>query len=130
MKKHKRMKRVVICVLVVLVGIGISMIVLLQDITQKTNQIKLHTPNLATIKDGVYEGRYSIFPVSAKVKVYIEDKRINDVKIITHGLGKAAENIVSDVLQKQSLEVDTVSQATISSVCILKAAEQAMEKGE
>ena len=75
---------------------------------------------------------YSIFPVSAKVKVYIENKRIADVKIITHehGLGKAAENIVSDVLQKQSLEVDTVSQATISSVCILKAAEQAMEKGE
>ena len=126
------MKRIAICVLVGLVGIGISIVVLLQDITQKTNRIKLHTPKLAAIKDGVYEGRYSMFPVSAKVKVYIENKRIADVKIITHehGLGKAAENIVSDVLQKQSLEVDTVSQATISSVCILKAAEQAMEKGE
>lgn len=132
MKKHKTMKRVAICFLVLLGGIGISIVVLLHDITQKTNQIKLHTPKLTTIKDGVYEGSYKIFPVSAKVKVYIENKRIADVEIITHehGLGKAAENIVNEVLQKQSLQVDTVSQATISSVCILKATEQAMLKGE
>ena len=56
MKKHKKMKRIAICVLVGLVGIGISIVVLLQDITQKTNRIKLHTPKLAAIKDGVYEG--------------------------------------------------------------------------
>ena len=42
-------------------------------------------------------------------------------------IGKKAENIVSRIINRQSLDVDVVSGATISSIAIIKAVENALE---
>ena len=44
-----------------------------------------------------------------------------------NGPGSMAENIVNDVVEEQSLDIDAVSEATVSSKCILKAVENAIE---
>ncbi len=51
------------------------------------------------------------------------------ITILQHdnGLGSTAESIVNDVVKEQSLDIDTVSGATVSSKCILKAVENAIE---
>ena len=51
------------------------------------------------------------------------------ITILQHdnGLGSTAESIVNDVVQEQSLDIDAVSGATVSSKCILKAVENAIE---
>ena len=41
----------------------------------------------------------------------------------------SAENIKEDIKKEQSLNVDAISGATVSSKCILKAIEKAIEKG-
>jgi uncharacterized protein with FMN-binding domain len=84
------------------------------------------------IPDGTYQGSYFLFPVSVNVSVQIRAGHIEAITILKHfnGRGKAAERIVSTILEKQSLNVDTVSGATHSSVTILKAVEAALKKGE
>lgn len=64
-----------------------------------------------------------------KVKVLVSNHRITNITILQHdnGLGSTAESIVNDVAEKQSLDIDAVSGATVSSKCILKAAENAIE---
>lgn len=88
------------------------------------------TFNLAALADGAYTGACNNGLVSAKVEVAVQDHAIADVRILEHrnGMGKAAESIVDTVTAQQSLEVDTVSGATLSSQTILKAIENALSK--
>jgi uncharacterized protein with FMN-binding domain len=84
-----------------------------------------------SIMDGVYEGTQDNAPVMAKVRVEVKDGRIDSIEVLkhTHGPNKGAEAIVGRVLAAQSLEVDAVSGATLSSKVVLKAIERALDKG-
>ena len=46
-----------------------------------------------------------------------------------HGLGGKAESLAGAVVEAQSLELDPLSGATVSSQCILKAVEIALQQG-
>ena len=56
---------------------------------------------------------------------------VSFIKIIEHenGSGSKAEKIVDDVISRQSLKVDAASGATVSSKCIIKAVENALQYG-
>ncbi|MBO1306638.1 FMN-binding protein [Enterococcus sp. 669A] len=84
--------------------------------------------DLTEVSDGTYTGEAAIKPVIAKVEVTVESGKIADVQILAHqtGLGKKAEVITTDIVEKQSLDVDAVSGATMSSRAIVKAAENAL----
>lgn len=116
-----------ICLLLIISGL-----VAMHRIVDQADKLSVITPELENIDDGLYEGEYDIVPVSVMVQVSVQDNRISNIAILKHenGLGGKAEKIVKDVIKKQSLEVDTVSGATVSSKCILKAIEQAIGKGE
>ncbi|MEO1768514.1 FMN-binding protein [Candidatus Enterococcus ferrettii] len=82
------------------------------------------------LPDGTYSGEASLKPVIAKVNVTIAEGKISAVQITEHqtGLGKKAETIASEIVDKQSLQVDAISGATMSSQAILKACENALTK--
>lgn len=67
-----------------------------------------------------------------EVEVTVRQHKITDILIVRHdnGLGGAAETITDDVIREQSLEVDAVSGATVSSKCILKAIENVLENAD
>src|SRR5690554_2564173 len=79
--------------------------------------------DFTTIKSGEYLGEDSNFLVSAKVFVEVKQPLVHRIIILEHdcGRGKKAEKIIDFVLNKQSLKVDAVSGATLSSNVILKA---------
>jgi uncharacterized protein with FMN-binding domain len=80
--------------------------------------------------NGVYRGEYKINPVQVVVDVEIINGNIKEIRIIEHicGLGKKGEKIIDEVVNSQSLQVDTVTGATVSSKVILKAIENALGK--
>ena len=124
--KKKKIGIILVCVtLFVFIGVKVVLNVLVNDV----NSITVLSPDLANISDGIYVGEYSVIPVRVKVEVFVTEHKITDIKIIEHenGLGSKAEKIVNDVISEQSLEVDAVSGATVSSKCILKAVENAIE---
>ena len=93
--------------------------------------LEVETPDLARLEDGVYQGEWSIPPVTAGVEVTMKDGRIAAVQLVRHdhGLGGGAESLPRAVVESQSLGLDVVSGATVSSKCILKAVETALRQG-
>jgi len=103
---------------------------MLDDFSEEVSKIEINSVDLSNLEDGEYEGTYEFNElVGATVKVVIEDNRIVNIHIIEHknGRGRKAEEIVNSVVNTQSLQVDTVSGATGSSIIILKAIEDALK---
>ncbi|AEC01790.1 FMN-binding protein [Parasphaerochaeta coccoides] len=97
-----------------------------------TKDIMFQTVDAVGVADDIYDGLYEIAPVKASVRVTVEDEKITSIDIREHqtGLGGKAEAIADDVIRNQSLEVDAISGATVSSNTILKAIENALQSGE
>jgi len=85
--------------------------------------------DLTRISDGSYQGSYDSFPIRVEVTVTIADHAYRSITIDKHvtGQGQAAEGLPEIILEKQSLEVDSISGATYSSKAILMAIVDALE---
>lgn len=85
------------------------------------------------LKDGTYSGTAANGPVKVKAEVTINNQNIKDIKLIEHRTwkGRAAEGIIPNrIIEAQSTRVDAVSGATLSSVAIMNAVEDAVQKAK
>lgn len=128
MKKHKKRIRMALGVLFILMMLLIVGKVVLGNMVRRIRELPVAMPDLSAVSDGNYVGEYTAGPVHVKVEVVVRQHQITEIVIRQHdnGLGSAAETIVGDVIAAQSLNVDAVSGATVSSKCILKAVEDAL----
>jgi len=94
------------------------------------SQEQMQSFDMLKLEDGVFKGSYSALPVMAKVEVTIQDKVIKDIQLVQHnnGQGADAESILTEVVNRQNVNVEVVSGATNSSMVILKAVEDALIK--
>lgn len=128
----KIIKKILIVIIVLMLGISAFFYIQLQKFSKEIKNIEINNVNMSKINDGVYTGKYyANDTVGAKVKVTVKNKKITNIDFIEHkyGKGKKAEVITSSVVEKQSLNVDTISGATGSSKVILKAIENALSIG-
>ncbi|ULQ60985.1 FMN-binding protein [Brucepastera parasyntrophica] len=88
----------------------------------------IESVDFSQIPDGNYTGSAKKFVVRATVSVDVKDGEVTDIEILKHvnGKGKKAEAITADVIREQSLDVDVISSATLSSRTILEAIENAL----
>jgi len=92
--------------------------------------------DFSEVAGGVYTGSHSALQgntelVYAEVSVLVEQPEVTDIVLIDHrcGRGVQAEAVIDYVLAAQSLMVDTVTGATVSSNAILNAIEDALRQG-
>lgn len=87
--------------------------------------------DLTQMADGTYSGSCNNGLVKVRLEVVVESHTIAEVRLLEHdnGLGSAAEAITGTVVQQQSVEVDAISGATMSSKTICKAVETALSEG-
>lgn len=74
--------------------------------------------NLETVDDGIYVGEYNeALMVKATVEVTVLNHEIKKIRIVSHdnGKGAAAEVITTSFISEQSVLVDDIVGATISS---------------
>jgi uncharacterized protein with FMN-binding domain len=73
--------------------------------------------DLTKIGDGTYTGSEDGGLVKVTVDVTVKDHIITDIVIVKHecGMGKPANVIVDDIVDKNTLDVDSISGATMSS---------------
>jgi uncharacterized protein with FMN-binding domain len=83
------------------------------------------------VRDGTYLGEQDNIPVTAMVEVVFKDGAIAGIEVLkhSHGPGHGADAIIGRVIAAQSLKVDAISGASLSSKVMLKAIETALEKG-
>ncbi|WP_312906681.1 flavocytochrome c [Tissierella praeacuta] len=82
---------------------------------------------------GVYTGEAKGISDTLTLEVEVDEENILSVKILNHsetpGISDTAiDRIPKEIVEYQSLNIDTISGATVSSTAILEAAKQALEK--
>jgi uncharacterized protein with FMN-binding domain len=93
------------------------------------SQCEIISPiNLAKVADGVYEGSFGDFVVSAKVAVTVKNHRIAQIKILDQSCGPGYEALdtVNRILKAQTPKVDAVTGASSSSRSIMIAINRAL----
>lgn len=127
MKLNSKKSWIAACVILLIVFSGA---VFMSSYLNNIRHINIFTPELSSLDDGDYKGEYTLTPVEVEVMVSIKSNQISDIEILKHfnGLGKQAEAIIPLIIDKQSLNVEIVSGATVSSKCILKAIENALAR--
>ena len=118
------MKRKVFGILVTALALATSC-----SIHQEMIELSLKQPNLSEIEDGTYPGSFENHRWYCHVEVEIMSHSYDTIKVLNSANGGNGlyEKLVAHVLEQQSIEVDAVSGATISSNTFLKAVENALE---
>jgi len=116
---------------IVVVGVMVARSLIEAYERQKMASTIISNIDLLKVVEGTYTGSYDIFPVIAEVKVTVKDYKITAIQLVKHrtGQGQGAEALPGKVVAAQSLQVDTVTGATLSSKVILKAIENALRSG-
>ncbi|ERJ11988.1 FMN-binding protein [Haloplasma contractile] len=99
---------------------------------KEVNKTIVNDVDLTTIEDGVYIGEFEGHRWSNKVKVDIDDHKIVDIITMGDQLfndEQVKNELFEQVIEEQSVDVDVVSGATISSKAYLKAIENALKNG-
>jgi uncharacterized protein with FMN-binding domain len=85
--------------------------------------------NLQEIEDGIYNGVYKAGRWSNEVKVEIKDHRIANIEIVDDIMFSQPEvrsSVFNSVIERQNLDIDIISEATVTSKAYLKSIEIAL----
>lgn len=125
--------RVILVVVVVLVlGIGGAALYLLHS-EQQVKDMEIGGIDLERIPDGVYHGKCDYMVFTCSVDVTVRGHKITDIKVFENRQSKwveSAKGVTKNVIREQSLQVDTITGATITGKAILKAIENALSGKE
>ena len=139
MKRKGKFKMVltVIAVLVVLLGLGMGggMLYTAEEHKEAKN-LPIAAIDFKNLNDGMYIGEYEGGMKkwrTNKVQVTVSSGKVTDIKILEHKEKQSPEftgKLYDRVIEAQSLQVDTISGATLTSKACLKSVENALIKAE
>lgn len=124
------MKKVFLTILIVLILIISAFLTWVFYGKGATQKMTIGEVNLSTISDGTYKGEYKKGRFTYSVETMVKDHKISDIKVLDDGpidFEKQNSEIISKVSAKQSLDVDLVSGATVTSKALLKAIENSLK---
>lgn len=121
-------KKIIGCIVVVLILLLGAIGVKFYQTMQAGAKISFVNPDIQEIADGTYVGECELGLVDVVAQVEVKNGRLQNIQLLKHqnGLGKDAEAIIDVMLKDNTLDVDTVGGATISSKAIRKACEAAV----
>lgn len=121
--------RKVLYVLIVLVVIILAGAYWLFNGMGEVKRLEINEVDLSKLADGVYEGSFQKGRWNYNVAVTVKDHAITGIELINPKSGphdKFHREEIAKVIERQSVKVDAVSGATVSSNALLKAIENAL----
>ena len=121
---------------IVLIVVGVVVVIILGLIgwayvdVIRYNELVIRDVDLQNIADGVYEGSFKGGRFSNSLEVTVRDHTIVDIKRLKSSMSQedVRQKIYARVMEKQSLQIDTVSGATVTTLTTLKAIENALSR--
>lgn len=92
---------------------------------------EINNVDLTAVKDGIYNGKYSSGRWTNELNVIVKDNKITDIKVIkdvTFSNAASAQQLFDKIIEKQKIDVDAVSGATVTSKAYQKSIENALSK--
>lgn len=126
----KKVLRIGLISIILLICVGFIVYKVIDQNLQNLMTQEIESIIITEIDDGIYHGKYEVFPVSVELNVEVKDHQIIKIDIIKHdnGQGKPAETIINTVIEYNSIDVDVVSGASYSSKTILHAISNALNQ--
>lgn len=130
-RKEVVLKKLGVAVILCFLLYGITELLCNQSYQNKVKHMVVEEIDLLRVLDGTYIGESNVDYIKVKVKVEVKAHQIVKIELLEHRneRGKKAEMIVNKIIEKQELDVDTVTSATNSSKVIKKAVENALLQG-
>lgn len=124
-------RKISMCVLGMCIVLGGVFFWIFQTEIKEIQEISLQDVHISQLSNGKYKGVCETTLIQVEVEVTVQDCQIKTIDILKHvnGLGKEAEEIIDDMINHNSDQVDVISGATYSSLVIQKAVNEALVKG-
>lgn len=131
MKKGYKVLLIILSIIVMLIVAGTIAIKSIETRLGSLVDLEMPQIDLSEVPDGTHLGEYRSFPVMAKVNVIVKNNQIISVELLSyrHGQNMKLDELPDRIVQAQSLDVDAVSGATLTSKTVLLAVDRAL-KGE
>jgi len=126
------LKRVLPVIIVVILVVVSGMFYIIRGL-DSGSRLEVGSVNLSLLSDGTYSGQYKAGRWSNEVNVTIKENKITKIDIVKDVLFSKQEwsqQILNMVLEKQNIDIDAVSGATVTGKAYLKAIEDALKKAE
>ena len=121
--------KVLMWIVIVLVIIaGVAMIVMTRGMAD-VKKVELKGLNLSGLPDGTYRGHFDGARWTNTLEVTVASEKITDIKVVSPPLyvdDDFSSKLISGVIEKQSLAIDVVSGASVTTKAMLKAIENAV----
>ncbi|SDG10989.1 FMN-binding domain-containing protein [Fontibacillus panacisegetis] len=133
--KRKLLIAGIVFVSVVVVGLG-GALLFTEGERREAKNLPIGTVNFEQLHDGTYLGDYEggMYKWRAnKVQVTVSSKKVTNIKLIEQKEKRPpsfSDELFGRVIQSQSLQVDTISGATLTSKAYLKAIEHALDEAQ
>jgi uncharacterized protein with FMN-binding domain len=122
--------RVILIVIVAVIAVTLALIFWAYVDVMRYNELAIRDVNLQNIANGVYEGSFKGGRFSNSVAVKVRDHAIVNIKELKSSTSQkdVRQKIYSKVIENQSLKIDTVSGATVTTLTTLKTIENALSQ--
>lgn len=122
-------------VLKVVLGVALSLgaSMFLRSGLEAGRNIPIGILDFSKLKDGIYIGCYKAGRWSNEVKVTVSSGKVTGIRIlrdVRFAMRSVSEDVMNSIMEAQSLQVDTVSGATITTRAYLKAVENALTEAK
>lgn len=122
---------IIFSILGILVLLGAGGVFALTNGLEAGANLSINPVNLAEVNDGTYTGTYQGGRWSNEVEVTVANHQISNIEVLkTGGMEPTdiSDTIISNTIEKQNTNVETVSGATVSSKAYLKSIENALSQ--
>jgi uncharacterized protein with FMN-binding domain len=95
----------------------------------RVRQMDIQNVDINSIQDGEYIGSYSYSGFEYKVKTIVSAQKILDIEILQNRdteHARCAEGVLTEILKRQTPNVDAISGATTTSRALMKAVENSL----
>ena len=119
-----------LAVVVIAAAVGIFFMQKVDHYKKAIAEITYSGIDITAVPDGTYTGECDVGLIYAKTEVAVKDGIITKITLLEHrnGRGGTAEGIENTIVERQQIDVDTVSGATNSSNVIKKAVDNALNQ--
>jgi len=118
--------KIFLCVLLVIIVSGFF--AMTRGIKEGKN-VEINSVDISKLEDGTYVGKYSKDRWTSEVEVSVKGKKIENIKLMSEQLTPdVGDELSKKIIEKQNVNVDVISGATVSSKAYLKSVENALNK--
>ncbi|HCX64703.1 MAG TPA: FMN-binding protein [Eubacteriaceae bacterium] len=122
-------KKVGLSIVVLVLIFGSGLFWLMQGLGEP---IAVEAVEASQVSDGYFDGSFDKGRWSNQIHVEVKDGKIKSIEIeedVTFSKEEVSTEIFDRVIAQQSTDVDTVTEATVTSKAYLKSIEDALKKG-